>query len=144
MQSFIIGPCQQELAIVGVVNWTNGSIMCFNSNRISFRVIGPEFNSLILGGTSDLVANWWKLNIGDRILMANILVDIACRIEIPYEDHAIIGTRYYLFPKLLSIYPCGWKWIADIWSLWPLRVFSNFGSSAASIILFKYTVATQL
>jgi hypothetical protein len=39
-----------------------------DGKRVSFCIVGPDFDSLIFAGTGDLISLWRKLNVGDSVL----------------------------------------------------------------------------
>jgi hypothetical protein len=49
--------------------------------------------------------------------MADVLEDIAGGVEIPDEDHTIVGARGDLLARWDGRYHCGWKAMALISSL---------------------------
>lgn len=60
--------------------------------------------------------------------MADVLENIAGGVEVPDEDHAVVGAGGELLAEWSGGYHCGWKAMALISSLWPLKVRSSLGS----------------
>lgn len=46
--------------------------MRLDGDRVSFGVVGPEFDRLVLGSTGDLVAEGGELDVGDCILRVKV------------------------------------------------------------------------